>query len=120
MRLTDAQMNGGRHAQLAEFDARIAAMLLATYAETHQIVQSEFAASVTAARAYAQSLGFRSERHLFDLVEALLLNGGALKHDPELRKILDRPLLNDEEKCLRIRARFVTAHPAYKEPETPE
>ena len=116
LRLTRTQRDRIGSSRLGGFDDKVAALLINTYGETHDIDLVSFGAHVSKARAYAQALGFRAERHLFDVIEALLLNGDVLKRNAAFHAIIDRPLWSDEEKCRRIRTQFVTSHPAYKNP----
>ncbi|MDB6180906.1 hypothetical protein [Paracoccus fistulariae] len=115
IRLSEAQIDGDRVARLAAFDARVARRLREIHGNDNDPDCTDLTASVTEARSYAQSLGFKAEQHLFDLIEAQYLNGTAIQRDPGFHAILNRPLLTNEEKCRHIRARFVTVHSVGKE-----
>ena len=115
LRLSAQQMAANAPETLERFDRRAVAILLRTYGETHEIDRDRFPADVTRAREYAQSLGFRCERHLLDVMEAYLLWGGkVLKSDPGFLRIVEASLLTWEEKARRVRRRFVQRHPAYR------
>ncbi|WP_227272237.1 hypothetical protein [Roseobacter weihaiensis] len=90
-----------------KFDRRIVATLLEKYDGVGQMQTDGFVEYVAAARTRAQSLGFRAEQHIYDLVEACCLTGNALWSDPYFKQIIAAPFKTNEEKCVCIRRHFI-------------
>lgn len=92
-RLTCAQINTTVPEMQRKFDRRMLATLLEKYDGVGQIRKDGLIDYIAMTRTRAQSLGFVTEQHILDIVEACILNGGKLWSNPFFNTIVTAKLM---------------------------
>lgn len=108
--------------QVVQFERRVAARLRDSAPRVAAMTPEALAQFVTATRQQAETLGFKAEQHLVDIIEAHFFTGPSLWTDPLFEAIVSAPLRTLEAKAQRIRRAFVHPHlpPAAREEATDE
>lgn len=107
LRLSPSQLDLTTEHKLADFDDRMTRALIGRYGQAHDIDADTLRPHVTQARHQARACGFRTEQHIFDVVEAYAVTGEALWSDPRFHDIVRAPFKSAEEKARTIRQVFV-------------
>lgn len=106
---TKKQIETNKQANLAAFDAKVTEALLKKYAPVADVQTTDLHDWVPKARRWAQDLGYSTEQHLFDLVEAQIVYSSDLSTDSEFLRIHRAKFFTNEEKCRRIRNTFISS-----------
>ncbi len=114
MIMTKAQMRATVPQRAAEFEKRIGQYLRDCYPNLAFDDDTLLLDRIARAHRYARELGFTSDQHVVDVVEACALLGGEVYQHVLFQRIVKNPTWHNEEKCQAIRTHIIAISPKAK------